>query len=92
MAGLKLFVGNLPYSTSEPELREVFERTGSSVTSVRIIHDRERGRSKGYGFVEMATPEDADRALRALQDAKIAGLPIVVTEARSKGGPSPGRR
>jgi len=90
MPGGRLFVGNLPYATTEPELRDLFGRSGS-VTSVRIVTDFDTGRSKGYGFVEMASAEDAQKAREALNGLNLGGRSIVVDEARSRSG-GPGRR
>lgn len=77
----KLFVGNLPYSATEEELREAFAQAGT-VTSVKIIMDRESGRSKGFGFVEMATDPEANTAMEKLNGADYAGRAITVSIAR----------
>lgn len=77
----KLFVGNLPYTATEEELREAFAQAGS-VLSVKIITDRESGRSKGFGFVEMATDAEAGTAVEKLNNADYAGRPISVSIAR----------
>jgi len=84
MASTKLFVGNIPYSTTEEELRELFGRSGGKVASVRVITDFDTGRSKGYAFVEMATPEEAEKAIQELNSFNLAGRGIVVNEARPK--------
>ena len=94
----KLYVGNLPFSTTEEELREIFEQHGPTV-SVRVITDRETGRSRGFGFVEMGTPEEAKGAIEALSNSELEGRNLVVSEAkpqesrgdRGSGGSSSGR-
>lgn len=77
----KLFVGNLPYTATEDELKEAFTQAGS-VLSVKIIMDRDSGRSKGFGFVEMATDQEAAAALEKLNGADYAGRAISVSIAR----------
>jgi RNA recognition motif-containing protein len=86
MANTKLFVGNIPYSTTEQDLRGLFERSGGKVTSVRVITDFDTGRSKGYAFVEMATNDEADRAIKDLNNYNLNGRSIVVNEARPRAG------
>jgi RNA recognition motif-containing protein len=83
----KLYVGNLPFSTTEEELRGVFERHGA-VESVNVITDRETGRSRGFGFVEMEEASAADEAMRALDGSDMGGRNIKVNEAkeRQRGG------
>lgn len=85
MAGTRLFVGNLPYSTTEQQLRDLFGRSGGKVASVRLITDVDTGRSKGYAFVEMATPEEAEKAIKEFNSANVGGRSIVVDEARPRG-------
>lgn len=79
--GKKLYVGNLPYSTTEADLSDAFAQCGT-VESVRIITDRESGRSKGFGFVEMATDDEAAEAISRLNGADSGGRKMTVTEAR----------
>lgn len=79
--GAKLYVGNLSYSVVEEKLQELFAQHGS-VTSVRIITDKFSGRSKGFGFVEMGSSEEAERATAALNGTEFEGRTIVVSEAR----------
>ncbi len=79
--GKKLYVGSLPYSTTDDELRDLFSKHGE-VTSVSIINDRFSGRSKGFGFVEMATDEQAQAAIDALQGFTLGERTLVVNEAR----------
>jgi len=76
----KIYVGNLPYQTDEDSLKEMFAATGE-VLSVKIITD-EAGRSKGFGFVEMASDEDADKAISTLNGSSLMGRNIIVNEAR----------
>ena len=76
----KLYVGNLPFQTTEDDLSDLFSQTGN-VESVRIITDRDTGRSRGFGFVEMAD-EDADKAIEQLNGTEMGGRPLTVNEAR----------
>ncbi len=76
----KLYVGNLSYDTTEAELTELFAQFGE-VTSATVITDRVTGRSKGFGFVEMATDETAEKAL-GLDGQDVGGRPLKVSEAR----------
>jgi cold-inducible RNA-binding protein len=92
MPGTKLFVGNLPYSTTEQDLRELLGRSGATVGSIRVVTDLDTGRSKGYAFVELSTPEEAARAVRDLNGFNLDGRSIVVNEARAKGAGPPGSR
>src|SRR5678816_1840419 len=80
---VKLYVGNLPYSTTEDDLRETFSPHGT-VVSAAVISDRETGRSKGFGFVEMETPESAKAAMEALNGKDFGGRNLVVNEARPR--------
>ena len=81
--GRKLYVGNLPYQTGEAELTELFSRAGT-VESARIMRDMATGRARGFGFVEMATDEEAQRAITELNEFKMEGRALVVNEARPK--------
>lgn len=83
MPNTRLFVGNLPYSATEDEVREVFARSGG-VESVRIITDFDTGRSKGYAFVEMTTAEAAEKAIQELHAYSMGGRSLVVNEARPR--------
>jgi len=78
-----IFVGNLNFNTSEDELRQLFEAHGQ-VDRVSIMTDRETGRSRGFGFVEMANAEEAERAIAALNGTQIGGRTLNVNEARPK--------
>jgi len=81
--GRKLYVGNLPYSSTEDSLREAFSESGS-VDSVTIIIDRDTGRSKGFGFVEMGTDAEAQAAIEALDGQDLGGRRIKVNEAKPR--------
>jgi len=78
-----IFVGNLDFNTSEEELRQLFEAHGQ-VDRVSILTDRDTGRSRGFGFVEMASSEDGEKAIAALNGAQIGGRTLNVNEARPK--------
>ena len=77
----KLFVGNLPFNTTPEELENVFGQSGS-VTSVNIITDKFTGRSRGFGFVEMGTEEEAQAAVESLHGHEMQGRPLTVNEAK----------
>ena len=79
--GTKLYVGGLPYSTTEQQLSELFSPHGS-VTSAKVITDKFTGQSRGFGFVEMATGEEAQKAIAALNGTAMGGRTITVNEAR----------
>lgn len=81
--GKRLYVGNLKYSTTDDQLRAMFEAHGS-VTSAQVIMDRETGRSKGFGFVEMANDGEAQKAIDSLNGQQIEGRALTVNEARPK--------
>ncbi len=86
----KLYVGGLPYSVTETQLEEVFAAHGT-VESARVITDRMTGRSRGFGFVEMSTPEEAEEAMQKLNGTELEGRTLTVNEAkpqqpRSEGG------
>jgi cold-inducible RNA-binding protein len=92
---MKLYVGNLSYSATENELRDLFGAHGQ-VTSVAVITDRETGRAKGFGFVEFANDEDAKAAIEALDGKEFGGRSLKVNESRPQersggfGGPRGG--
>lgn len=77
----KLYVGGLPYATTEDQLQDVFAAHGN-VVSARIITDKFTGRSRGFGFVEMASSDEAQRAIEALHDSDMGGRKLTVSEAR----------
>ena len=78
-----IFVGNLDFNTSEEELRQLFESHGQ-VDRVSIMTDRDTGRSRGFGFVEMANSEEGDKAIAALNGSQVGGRTLNVNEARPK--------
>lgn len=80
----KLYVGNLPFTAEDSQLEALFGSDGRQVASVRILVDRETGRSRGFGFVEMATEEDAQKAIDALNGHEFMGRPLTVNEAREQ--------
>lgn len=79
----KLYIGNLPYSTTDAALNELFAQAGT-VTSANVITDKMSGRSKGFGFVEMATPEEAQSAIAKFHGQEYEGRALTVSEARPK--------
>jgi RNA recognition motif-containing protein len=79
--GSKIYVGGLPYSTTEQELSDLFAVHGA-VQSARIITDKFTGKSRGFGFVEMATDEEAQKAIAALNATQLGGRTLTVNEAR----------
>jgi cold-inducible RNA-binding protein len=81
--GNKLYVGNLAYSVGDDKLQQQFGEFGT-VTSAKVMMDRDTGRSKGFGFVEMSTPEQAAAAIRGLHGQSIDGRALVVNEARPR--------
>ena len=91
----KLYVGNLPFSTTQDELQGLFERFGS-VASAAVIMDRETGRSRGFGFIEMDEASAADEAIRELDGSDFGGRSLRVNEANDRrgggGGGGGGRR
>ena len=81
MSNNKLYAGGLPYSVTETQLEEVFAAHGT-VESARVITDRMTGRSRGFGFVEMSTSEEAEEAIQKLNDTELEGRTLTVNEAR----------
>jgi cold-inducible RNA-binding protein len=79
--GAKIYVGNLPYAITEDKLQQHFAQHGS-VISARVVIDKFSGRSKGFGFVEMSSDSEAERAISALNGTQFEGRNIVVSEAR----------
>ncbi len=79
----KSYVGNLPYSVDSSELEQMFQEHGT-VLSAQVISDRDSGRSKGFGFVEMESEEAADAAIEALNGWEMNGRPLTVNEARPR--------
>jgi RNA recognition motif-containing protein len=93
--GKKLFVGNLPFTTSSADLEAMFSEVGTC-ESASVITDRESGRSRGFGFVEMASNEEAAKAIAAINGREIGGRQLNVSEAKERssggGGGRPARR
>jgi len=81
--GKKLYVGNLSYAVNNSELEQMFTRFGT-VQSAEVISDRTSGRSKGFGFVEMSTDEEAQQAITALNGQDANGRPLTVNEAKPR--------
>lgn len=88
---MKLYVGNIAYTTSEETLRKTFEQFGE-VDSVNIIIDRDTGRSKGFGFIEMPNNDQARAAMDALNGTELEGRSIKVSEAKPQERRERGRR
>ena len=86
---MNIYIGNLPYSISEDELRDLFAAHGE-VTSANIIIDRDSGRSKGFGFVEMPNKAQGETAINAINETDVQGRNVRVNEARPR--PERGRR
>jgi RNA recognition motif-containing protein len=91
----KLYVGNLSFNTSDQDLQDMFAPSGT-VQSANIVEDRETGRSRGFGFVEMSSKEEAEAAIAALDGKEVDGRAIKVNEAKPRensfGGGGGGRR
>ena len=88
----KLYVGNLSYGTTDSDLQKMFEEFGT-VESAQVITDRESGRSKGFGFVEMGSQQEAEAAIKALNGKEMDGRALTVNEAKpreDRGGRSGG--
>ncbi|HYE65125.1 MAG TPA: RNA-binding protein, partial [Pyrinomonadaceae bacterium] len=79
----KLYVGNLSFRTTDEDLREVFSQAGT-VESANVIQDRETQRSRGFGFVEMASPEEAAKAIEMFNGMDLGGRNLTVNEAKPK--------
>ena len=84
-----IFVGNLNFNTSEEDLRQLFEAYGQ-VDRVSIMTDRDTGRSRGFGFVEMTNAEDGEKAIAALNGQEVGGRTLNINEARPKTERGPG--
>lgn len=80
---MKLYVGNLSFDTSDQELEDLFAQAGT-VESVNIITDRDTGRSRGFGFVEMSSAEEANAAIAQFNETEFEGRNIIVNEARQR--------
>ena len=86
---MNIYVANLPYSTGDDDLRSQFEAFGS-VDSATVIKDRDTGRSRGFGFVEMSNDDEARAAIENLNGTDMGGRPLTVNEARPRGERSGG--
>jgi RNA recognition motif-containing protein len=82
--GTRLYIGNLPFSADEDQVRALCEQDGRKVESVSLVTDRETGRPRGFGFVEMASPQDAQACIEALNGANFGGRALTVNEARER--------
>ena len=80
---MKLYIGNLPYTFTEENLKKIFEKY-SSVTSCKLVIDRDTGRSKGFGFIELDSDEEAQEAISEINGKDFDGRAVVVNEARPK--------
>ncbi len=80
---MNIYVGNLPYAMGREELSELFSQYGT-VSAARVVKDRETDRSKGFGFVEMDSSEEANKAIEALNGQEVGGRRLVVNEARPR--------
>ena len=80
---MNIYVGNLSYSTTDEDLRAAFAPFGS-ITSARVVFDKETGRSRGFGFVEMASASEAHAAIEALNQKELQGRQLRINEARPK--------
>lgn len=82
--GKRLFVGNLSWDSTEESIRAAFEQGGGTVSDVHIMTDRETGRSRGFGFVEMSTDEEAQAAIQEMDGADLDGRSLRVNEAQPR--------
>jgi RNA recognition motif-containing protein len=80
---VNIYVGNLSYQATDEDLRKAFEAFGQ-VTSARVIRDKETGRARGFGFVEMASDEEGKKAIEGMNNKEIVGRPVRVNEARPR--------
>lgn len=80
---INLFVGNLPYSMTSDDLAQTFAQAGT-VVSAKVISDRYSGRSRGFGFVEMSSDEEAKKAIEMFNEKDVDGRPLVVNEAKPR--------
>ena len=81
--GRRLYVGNLPYETGETDLQDLFAQAGT-VETVKVMRDMTTGRARGFAFVEMATDDDAQKAIAELNEYQLGGRSLAVNEARPK--------
>lgn len=88
---MKIFVAGLPYDLDDAELTEIFEKFGT-ITSARVAMDKETGKSKGFGFVEMPDAAEAKDAIESLNDISLGKKPLVVKQAEERSSPPSGSR
>ena len=88
--GTRIYVGNLPFTATDDQIRELFGSDGRQVTEVHIVMDRDTGRPRGFAFVEMASENDARAALEALNGASFGGRSLTVNEAKERTGSGSG--
>jgi RNA recognition motif-containing protein len=84
--GTRLYVGNLPFSAEEEQIRDLFAGSDRTVTEVKLVTDRDTGRPRGFGFVEMGSSEDAEAAIRDLNGQDFGGRALTVNEAKERTG------
>ena len=84
LMGTRLFVGNLSWDTTDQTLREMFSEDGRTVKDVHIVSDRETGKPRGFGFIEMGSPEEAQTVIDSLDGAMLDGRNIKVSEAQER--------
>jgi RNA recognition motif-containing protein len=84
--GRRLYVGNLAYGATEQDLRDIFSEAGGSVTDVKVVLDRDTGRSRGFAFVEMSTDAEAAQAIEVMNGRDLQGRALNVSEARERSG------
>src|SRR5258706_10293873 len=82
--GTRLYVGNLPFTADETQIRDLFAQSGRTVPEVKLVTDRDTGRPRGFGFVEMGSSEDADGAIRDLNGRDFGGRALTVNEAKER--------
>ena len=82
--GARVYVGNLPFSVDEEQLRTLFEQGDRQVLEVKIVTDRDTGRPRGFAFVDMATQDDAQAAISALNGSEVGGRTLTVSMARER--------
>lgn len=82
--GKRLYVGNLSYDSTDDSIRAAFSEDGRTVSEVQLMIDRDTGRPRGFGFVEMGSDEDAQAAIQALDGSSLDGRNITVSEARAR--------
>ena len=88
---MRIYVGNLPYSVTDDDLRDLFSEYGELV-SAEVVKDKFSGQSKGFGFVDMPSNSEADQAIKALNDTDLKGRKLTVNEARPRAERPPQRR